>query len=118
MMIRSTADAELDSKLLYNYFKYLVNQFFKILPMRETNEGSLPVYISSLKTELIGCNRVIEALEFDPAFLTLISILQYFDDNPDCPVKDTKREVFKAISICNTFKARYKEGGASDERMG
>lgn len=118
MIINTTAGTKLDSELIHNYFSNLVNQFFKILPMRETNEKSLPIYICSLRDELLGCNKLIEDLEYDPSFLTLINILQYFIDNQDCSVKETKREVFKAISICNTFKARYKKGGAEDERMG
>ncbi len=109
-MVKTTAGTELDARLIHNYFSNLVNQFFKILPMRESGEKSLPIYINSLKTELLGCGNIIEELEFDASFLTLISILQYFCDNEDCSVKDTKREVFKAISICNTFKARYGEG--------
>ena len=39
--------------------------------------------------------------------MTLISILQYLIDTPDCPVQDVKREVFRAISICNKLKSRY-----------
>ena len=114
MTVNTTADMELDTELVVNYFKNLVNQFFKILPMRESNEGSLPVYIDSLKSELLGCSGLIVGLECDPYFLTLLSILQYLRDNPDCSVKVTKREVFKAISICNRFKAKYTEGGAKE----
>ena len=113
MTVNTTADAQLSSELVFNYFKNLVNQFFKILPMRESEEESLPVYIDSLRSELIGCSHLIVGLECDPYFLTLLNILQYLIDNPDCPVKTTKREVFKAISICNRFKAKYTEGGAA-----
>lgn len=118
MTVKTKAGIGLDNELIYNYFENLVNQFFKILPMRETNEKSLPIYICSLRDELLGCNKLIEELEYDPSFLTLISILQYFIDNQDCSVKETKREVFKAISICNSFKARYTKGGAMDGSMG
>lgn len=113
MMINTTADAQLSSELIFNYFRNLVNQFFKILPMRESEEESLPVYIDSLRSELLGCSRLIVGLGKDPYFLTLLNILQYLSDNPECSVKTTKREVFKAISICNRFKAKYTEGGAA-----
>lgn len=119
MKIDTTANTQLDSMLVFNYFKNLVNQFFKILPMRETNEESLPTYIESLHSELLGCNRLISDLENDPGFMTLLNILQYLKDTPECSVAKTKREVFKAISICNKFKARYtfqnkKEGGVDE----
>ena len=113
MTVNTTVDTQLNSELLFNYFRNLVNQFFKILPMRESEEESLPVYIDSLRSELVGCSGLISGLETDPYFLTLLNILQFLSDNPDCPVKTTKREVFKAISICNRFKAKYTEGGAS-----
>ena len=114
MMVKTTAGIEVDSELIYKYFKNLVNQFFKILPMREDNEESLPTYIASLRAELLGCSQVIEPFGENPSFLTLLSILQYLSDNPDCSVPVTKREVFKAISICNKFRDQYAtldEGG-------
>jgi len=107
MKVKTTAGTEVDSELVYKYFRNLVNQFFKILPMREDNEESLPTYIESLRAELLGCGNVIEPLTENPSFITLISILQYLMDNPDCPVAVTKREVFKAISICNKFRDQY-----------
>ena len=112
MTVNTTADTQLSPELVFNYFKNLVNQFFKILPMKESQEDTLPVYIDSLRSELLGCGNLIIGLASDPHYLTLLSIIQYLRDNPDCSVKTTKREVFKAISICNRFKARYTEGGA------
>lgn len=113
MMVKKSADITLNSELIFNYFNNLVNQFFKVLPMRESEEESLPIYIDSLKTELIGCGGLIPDLEQDSSFLSLLNILQYLGDNPDCSVKKTKREVFKAISICNRLKSKYSEGGAA-----
>lgn len=102
----------MNSQVLSNYFKMLVNHFFKILPIRENEEGSLQVYIKSLQIELLGCNELVCAIHNDASYLTLISILQYLLDNPSCPVKDVKREVFKAISICNKLSEIYcDEGG-------
>lgn len=92
-----------------NYFKTLVNRFFKILPIREAGEKSLPVYIQSLQIEMMGCKELVTELHDDSNFLTLLSILQYIYDNPECPVADVKREVFRAISICNKLELRYAE---------
>lgn len=114
MILRTSVNTELNSEILCNYFGTLVNQFFKILPMRENNEESLPVYIESLQVELLGCNGLVEALEFDPSFLSLVNILQFLIDNPECSVKVTKREVFKAISICNKLKGQFQNGGVAE----
>lgn len=103
--------ARLDDALMHNYFKQLVNHFFKILPMRENEDASLPVYIRSLQMELIGCNGLVPDLKTNPMFLTLLSVLQYLTEHPECSVREVRREVFRAISICNKLKAEYAESG-------
>lgn len=110
MMLDTAAGMPIDAKFLHNYFRTLVNNFFKVLPMRENNEDSLPTYMRSLQLELIGCKELIEAIQDDPSYLTLLAILQYLIDNPECKVSEVKREIFRAISICNKLKAQYAEG--------
>ena len=109
MMIDTSAGTPVSSTLLYNYFKTLVNHFFKILPIRETEDASLPTYMRSLQVELLGCRDFLPALSTDSAYLTLLGILQFLIDNPDCTVREVKREVFRAINICNKLKAVYAE---------
>lgn len=109
MMIETSAGAPVALELLRNYFKSLVNQFFKILPMRENEEASLQTYMQSLQVELLGCQKLIGRYRNDASYLTLLSILQYLIDNPDCPVREVKREVFKCISICNRMKSQCVE---------
>lgn len=106
-MIETSLGISVEDELLQNYFHNLVNSFFKILPIREKEEDSLSIYIQSLQIELLGCKSIIVALNNDPQYLTLISILQYFIDNPECEVYKVKREVFRAISICNKLKTKY-----------
>lgn len=106
-MIQTTTGIQISEKLLCNYFDSLVNCFFKILPIRESEEESLDVYVQSLQFELIGCKGLITSLNDDARFITLLSILQHFIDSPQCPTNVVKREVFKAIRICNGLKERY-----------
>ena len=107
MMVETTAGMPIDAEVLYNYFRNLVNHFFKILPIREQNEESLTTYMQSLQAELLGCKGLVSAIQNDASYLTLLSILQYLIDNPECTVREVKREVFRAISICNKLKAQY-----------
>lgn len=107
MMIETAAGCKIDAIFLHNYFKTLVNSFFKVLPMRENEEDSLVTYMRSLQIELLGCKEFIEAIKDDSLYLTLLAILQYLIDNPTCSVYEVKREVFRAISICNKLKSRY-----------
>ena len=107
MMVETTAGMPIDAEVLHNYFRNLVNHFFKILPIREQNEESLTTYMQSLQAELLGCKGLMSAIQNDASYLTLLSILQYLIDNPECTVREVKREVFRAISICNKLKAQY-----------
>ena len=107
MMVETTAGMPIKAEVLHNYFRNLVNHFFKILPIREQNEESLTTYMQSLQAELLGCKGLVSAIQNDASYLTLLSILQYLIDNPECTVREVKREVFRAISICNKLKAQY-----------
>ena len=107
MMIQTTVGVPMDATVLNNYLRTLVNLFFRILPIWESGESSLDTYMRSLQAELLGCKELVEAIHEDPMFLSLISILQYLIDTPSCPTPVVKREVFKAISICNKLKAKY-----------
>lgn len=107
MTIATKAGIAVDAELMRNYFKRLVNLFFKILPMRENNEDSLLTYMQSLQVELLGCQGLIPLIQTDSDYLTMLSILQYLIDNPECKVSEVKREVFHAISICNKLHAKF-----------
>lgn len=107
MTVETVTGKKLDGDLFCNYLRNLVNQLFKILPIRESEEASLVSYIASLQSELIGCQRLISVLHDDSMFLSMISILQFLIDHPDSSVKVFKREVFKTISLCNKLKAKY-----------
>lgn len=92
---------------MYNYMRGLVDRFFKILPMWEDNEDSLPIYLESLLLELEGFNSLMYAFKDDGEYVTLLSILRYLLNNPDTEVRVVKREVFRAISICNRLRFKY-----------
>ncbi len=107
MMMDTNSGVPINAEVLHNYFKRLVNHFFKILPMREKGEETLATYMESLQVELLGCKELITAIHNDPNYLTILAILQYLIDNPDCSVTMVKREVFRAISICNMLQSKF-----------
>lgn len=106
-MIQMVVGVPMSAAVLDNYLRSLINLFFKILPLKESGERSLGTYMRSLRAELLGCNSLVEAIHDDSMFLSLIAILQYLIDNPDCDVSFVRREVFHAISICNKLKEKY-----------
>lgn len=106
-MVKTSAGIQMDATVLENYFRSLINLFFKILPLKESKERSLETYMRSLQAELLGCRSLVVAIHEDPLFLSLISILQYLIDHPESDVAFVRREVFRAISVCNKLKERY-----------
>jgi hypothetical protein len=106
-MMTSTKDGiQINIDILSSYIRSLVNRFFKILPMREDEEPTLIEYMNSLLIELLGCKELMNAVKDDPDFATLLFILQFLITHPESSISTYKREVFKAISVCNKLKAQ------------
>lgn len=95
-----------DKKVFDNYCQYLIGAFYKILPIKESGEPSLVEYMKSFQAELIGCNSLLERINWDSSIITLISILEFLINN-NCDVATVKREVFKAINICKKINKKY-----------
>ena len=97
----------MNAVVLDKYLARMVDMFFKILPIREKNESSLVTYMDSLQAELIGCGDLLPSIGHNPSYISLLAILQYLIDHPEASVQAFKREVFKAISLCNKLRAIY-----------
>ncbi len=106
-MMRKLQWAARHDEALAHYFDGLVGMFFKILPMREEEEKTLPAYIQSLQSELLGCSGLLRRVECDADVMSLVCLLQFFLDHPEASVGVYKREVFKGISLCKKIKVRY-----------
>lgn len=104
--MRTTNGYDIPTNMVGNYLNGLVNQFFKILPIKESGEPSLNEFMKSLQVELIGHKSLMEYIQYDSMYMTLLSILQYMIEN-DCSTQVVKREVFKAISICKKLRKKY-----------
>ena len=102
-------DSPIYESTLNNYFQYLVDHFFKILPMKEQGEDSVIVYMQSLQFEMLGFSKLFVETNYNASVITLLSILQRLIDNPDCGIPVVRREVFHAIDICNKLKKLYAE---------
>lgn len=127
-MIETIKNSPLTPTLLHNYFRTLVDRFFKIIPIWEEELETLPSYMDSLQLELLGLREFVVIMKDDQRLLSLLSILQYLIDNPECSKVKLKREVFHAISVCNKLDVDYfrilsgdiansKAGGVKDESM-
>lgn len=101
---------KLDGAMLRDRLDRLINQFYKILPIKESGEPTLIQYMKSLQREMLGCKALIVALNNDAQYLSLLSILQYMIDN-DCDVATIKSDVFKAINILKHMQKTYASSG-------
>lgn len=95
--------------LLANYIDSLIGKFYKILPIKESNESTLLSYVESFQRELIGCKNAMKKLSYDSRYMTLIAILSYIKDNID-DVQKIRSDVFRAIDICKKLKEQYAKG--------
>lgn len=110
MIIETVIGKEISNELIKNYFKKLVDMYFKILPMYEGKESSIRTYMENLRDELVGCSELIAGVKYDPQYMSLIATLQFLIgelDDPECTKEKFKQKVFGAIAVCNKLAARY-----------
>lgn len=85
---------------LYNYFNsYLVNKIYKILPLYEESNKTLPMYIDSLLIEAVGLSDIIDIN--NSSYISLLATLggikrEVQEDNNKNIIR---RETFKCIDI-------------------
>lgn len=97
---------DLRDQVVINRLGSFINQFYKILPIKESGEATLTQYMTSLQREMLGCQSLIIALNDDALYLSLLAILQFMIDN-ECDIRVTRSEVFKAINILKKMQRKY-----------
>lgn len=118
-------DVPVNDEYVIRYISSLVNRCFKILPMREENESSINEYTSGLLRELIIFGDLFDCFRDRGNFVSLLCTVKFLDDNVcnnECSIRDIKREVFNAISLCNKLKQELLDSDETavnkDECMG
>lgn len=99
-------NAEISDRMVSNYINALVNRFYKILPIKESGEGTLKPYLESLQREMIGLHDLITMIRDDDRYLTLLAMVQYFIDH-EADVGTVRTDVFRAISILKKLQKKY-----------
>lgn len=98
-----TTYGELPDELLVVYVDGLISKVFKILPMKEENFPTLSVYIQSLLRELVGANELVEELQLNQDFATLLNVLQSLLNENN--IDNFRSDVFKSISTIKRIKS-------------
>lgn len=109
---------EISVRMMSDYLDALVNRFYKILPIKESGENTMRPYLDSLLREMIGARELMDFIQDDDRYLSLLAIVQYFINN-DVDVAIVRTDVFRAISILKKLQKKYFwDGGETDERVG
>lgn len=103
-------DVRVPLRALDGYLQNLIDKVFKILPMKEEQCSTLPSYLRSLESELVGCYKLWDELADEPQFLALINVVNYLAVE-EYDVAVCKREVFKAIHLVESVKKNIREEG-------
>ena len=97
----------IDDLSLENYLNSLIGKIYKLLPLRESSQGTFPIYLRGLRDELFGFTGVVSKFSYDPSYVSILAILQFLVDSPECPVEDVRREVFSMISLCKRLISKH-----------
>ena len=98
---------EISRKMTVSRVDELINQFYKILPMKENGSTTLTQYISSLLREMLGMKELMLEWHEDGWYVSLCGILQHLLDNPGCGTDVVRSDVFKAINMIKLLQKKY-----------
>lgn len=96
-----------------NYFKFLIDKTYKILPLKEENSETLKQYLESYLRELIGNRDLVDVLVDEPKFITILNTMQYLISE-EYSTSVCKKEVFKCIRILEEINDKYFKSGDSN----
>lgn len=100
-------NVEMSREVMKKRVNELINQFYKILPLRENESATLSQYTGGLLREMLGMKQLLVEWHDDSQYASLLGILQYISDNPTCDVSVVKSDVFKAINIIKRLQKKY-----------
>lgn len=116
--MKTSVGIDINDEMVSNRLSCLINQFYKILPIKENNPDTLKKYARSLLREMLGLKDLIVLINNDAMYASLLSILQYMISN-ECSVEDVRSDVFKSIALIKKLIVQYGGlRGDSCERMG
>jgi hypothetical protein len=104
-----------NSTLFVTYKKGLIDRVYKILPLYEESNEGLFANIQSLIYELHGLLRVVDSLNHNYNYLSLIATLESLSDDSlffEIEKEFVKREVFKCIDLIKKMDKSTDGGGA------
>jgi hypothetical protein len=94
-------------EMLANYYKFLINQLYKCLCLKEDGCETLESFLQSMNYELIGSKSLIVSLKGDARFISLLNKIQFLISEPDLDLKIFKKEIFSCIKIVEKLEDQH-----------
>lgn len=96
------------------YFNHLINETFKILPLKEEairdkSNKNLISYLKGFRAELMGFTFLFEISKQDPIVFSLFSKIEFLI-NEEYDKRLCKKEVFDCIDIIERIRDKYVYG--------
>lgn len=80
------------------FLKTMIGATYKILPMHDNEDITLPQHLDSLYIQLVGGSEFYPELKYNQRYYSIINIVQYFR-NHEYDKKTCKREVLKCTNL-------------------
>lgn len=106
----NTKYGEIPNQVIISSLVRLKGKVFKILPMREEKCETLDLYVDNLIRELVNTKNLVNELQDDGEFLSLLSTLKGLSDN-NIDVNICRSDVFKCMDIIKKMIDNLYKGG-------
>jgi hypothetical protein len=109
---------EIKSPIFSSYTVLLIDRIYKILPLFEEKNDGLFRYIQSLIYELNGMFYVVNSLQLNAEYLSLLATLESISDDSmffENSKEPIKREVFRCIDIVKRIEKSSNEISSGGE---
>ena len=90
----------MDINVIIGYCQRLINQMWKLIPMKENNED-WSKQLNTVINEIVGLNEVFSS---KPQFLQLLAKLEGLRCQEDCAFEFYRKTIFESISLIQEFK--------------
>lgn len=89
------------------YLHSLTGKIFKILPMYESGDETVFIYMEHLVAELSGGSFSFPELGSDASYISVLNNINFILHH-ECSVDQCKREVFNMLSSIDNLKEKYR----------
>lgn len=99
----NTKYGQLPDEMLSDYINKMINKVWKMLPMREENIPTLPIYIEATLREFIAQKELIDCLKDNGNYIEILGIIEGLLKQHDFSAY--RSDVFRAVNLIKKLKS-------------